>query len=60
MRPNTRGFSLKEMGLELYCDRCGEELPLLHPHIMVERNDADGNIICDGCWEREREGASTP
>ena len=60
MGPNTRGFSLKEMGLELHCDRCGGELPLLHPHIMVERNDAAGNVICEGCWETERKEPSAP
>ena len=54
MNPKAERISLKDMGLELLCHSCGEQLPLLHPHIMVERNDDDGNIICEGCWERER------
>lgn len=43
---------LKKMGLTLLCQSCGAELPLLHPHIIVERNDDDGNLICEECWEK--------
>ncbi len=31
------------------CSLCGAELPLLHPHIMVEKTDADGEPICEEC-----------
>ncbi len=58
MNPKAGRNSLKEMGLSLLCHGCGEELPLLHPHIMVERNDDDGNIICEDCWERDRVNTS--
>ena len=54
MKLKAERNSLRDMGLELLCHSCGEELPLLHPHIMVERNDDAGNIICEGCRERER------
>ncbi|NTU47932.1 MAG: hypothetical protein HGA84_02875, partial [Syntrophobacteraceae bacterium] len=37
-------------GLEIRCHKCGEELPLLHPHIMVERYDEDENMICEWCY----------
>lgn len=37
-------------GLCLSCHNCGKELPLLHPHIMVEKNDKQGNIICEECY----------
>ncbi|GKT09558.1 hypothetical protein DSTSK_28630 [Desulforhabdus sp. TSK] len=43
--------SAKNTGLELYCYKCGRELPLLHPHIMVERTDEDENLICEWCYE---------
>jgi len=36
--------------LKLKCHRCGRELPLMHPHIMVERYDEDENVICDDCY----------
>lgn len=42
-------------GLIVTCDECGADLPLLHPHIMVERCDDDKNPICEACWvEREK------
>ncbi len=54
-RENTMvDFTLKKMGLELLCENCGTELPLLHPHIIAERNDDDGNLICETCWENDR------
>ncbi len=37
-------------GLEIRCHKCGGELPLLHPHIMVERYDDDENMICEWCY----------
>jgi len=46
---NISGIS----GLEIKCNRCGQELPLLHPHIMLERNDEQGNLICDECYDAE-------
>ena len=39
-------------GLDLKCHCCGAPLPLLHPHIMVERYDPDDNIICEACYEK--------
>jgi hypothetical protein len=39
-------------GLEIKCHRCGCVLPLLHPHIMLERTDGDENLICEECYER--------
>ncbi len=39
-------------GFHLQCHKCGQELPLLHPHIMVERTDEDENLICEWCWEK--------
>jgi len=35
---------------EMNCHRCGEELPLLHPHIVVERYDHEDNMICESCF----------
>ena len=40
----------KDSGLEIKCHKCGQELPLLHSHIMVERNDEEGNLICEECY----------
>ena len=37
-------------GLQLKCHKCGEELPLVHPHIVIEHQDEDGNMICEWCW----------
>ena len=48
-------------GLTLNCNECKEELPLLHPHIILERSDAEGNPICESCWrEREEKKKSEP
>jgi hypothetical protein len=38
-------------GLEIKCHKCGQTLPLLHPHIMLERTDEDENLICEECFE---------
>jgi len=38
-------------GLEIKCHKCGCALPLLHPHIMLERTDADENLICEQCYQ---------
>ncbi len=38
--------------LELFCHICGCELPLMHPHIMLERNDDKGNLICEECYQK--------
>ncbi len=43
-------------GFLLECHRCGRELPLLHPHIMVERTDENENLICECCWEEHYRG----
>jgi hypothetical protein len=32
------------------CHRCGEVLPLLHPHIVVERYGDEDNMICESCF----------
>ncbi len=34
----------------LRCHYCGAKLPFLHPHIMVEKHDEDGNLVCDDCY----------
>ncbi len=39
----ARSFAMK-------CHRCGEVLPLLHPHIVVERYDDEDNMICESCF----------
>ncbi len=39
-------------GFHLDCHKCGQALPLLHPHIMVERTDENENLICEWCWEK--------
>jgi hypothetical protein len=44
---NGRGAS----GLEINCHKCGCSLPLLHPHIMLEKTDEDENLICEQCYE---------
>jgi hypothetical protein len=36
--------------LEMRCHKCGQELPLLHPHIVVERYDDEDNMICESCF----------
>ncbi len=43
--------SRKITGLEIFCHICGCELPLMHPHIMLERNDDNGNVICEECYQ---------
>jgi hypothetical protein len=40
-------------GLRLKCSKCGDELPLAHPHIVAERQDEDGNMICEWCWMKQ-------
>ena len=46
-----RGYGfMATSGLLLKYHKCGEELPLLHPHIMVERYDEEGNLICEDCY----------
>jgi protein-arginine kinase activator protein McsA len=42
----------------LKCAKCQAELPLLHPHIIIERSDEEGNLLCESCWremERKKE-----
>ena len=52
LNDDKRGYYLKEKsGLEIKCHRCGRALPLLHPHIMLERTDEDDNLICEECYE---------
>jgi hypothetical protein len=41
-------------GLEIRCYRCGCVLPLLHPHIMLEKTDEDENLICEECYEKDK------
>jgi hypothetical protein len=36
-------------GWGVKCYRCGDILPLLHPHIVVERYDGHENMICESC-----------
>jgi hypothetical protein len=44
----------RDLGYDLKCHCCGDFLPLLHPHIMVERYDDDENIICEDCYEKQQ------
>lgn len=44
----------KEMFLKCYY--CGKKLPFLHPHIMVEKQDEEGNLVCDACYSDRVEG----
>jgi len=39
-------------GWQIKCHRCGDVLPLLHPHIVVERYDEHEDMFCEGCYER--------
>lgn len=39
-------------GFDIRCHKCGQSLPLLHPHIVVERYDEHENMICDECYEK--------
>ena len=48
-RDSNPGFDL-ESAFEMKCHSCGQELPLLHPHIVVERYDDEGNMICESCF----------
>jgi hypothetical protein len=42
------------IGWKVKCHKCGDVLPLLHPHIIVERYDEYENIICEECYEKLR------
>lgn len=46
------GYATLSAGLVMKCPRCGDTLPLLHPHIVVERYDEDENMICEQCYEK--------
>ena len=48
-RESNSGFDLGR-AFEMKCHRCGKELPLLHPHIVVERYDDEENVICESCF----------
>ena len=48
-RDSDSGFDLGQ-ACEMKCHRCGQELPLLHPHIVVEWYDDADNVICDSCF----------
>jgi hypothetical protein len=41
---------------EMKCHKCGQELPLLHPHIVVERYDDEDNMICESCFMTDSSG----
>jgi hypothetical protein len=49
-RHGNSGYDLAR-SLEMKCHRCGQELPLLHPHIVVERYDHEDNMICESCFD---------
>lgn len=54
LRKNSREHCVKGIpGLEIKCYRCGKSLPLLHPHIILERTDEDENLICEECYEEQ-------
>jgi hypothetical protein len=40
------------IGWNVKCHKCGDVLPLLHPHIVAERYDEQENMICEQCYER--------
>lgn len=52
MKKKKAAPSRKITGLKLFCHICGCELPLMHPHIMLERNDNNGDIICEECYQK--------
>lgn len=55
MSDRTKGTNPpREPGYDLKCHACGDHLPLLHPHIMVERYDDSGNIICEDCFASQQ------
>ncbi len=45
-------------GWSLKCHGCGAELPLLHPHIIIERTNEDGELICEQCYQMTQNGDS--
>lgn len=61
MKKKKHSLKGKLDGLVVTCHDCGTELPLLHPHIMVERSDDDRNPICEICWikkeKKKQDGA---
>lgn len=50
---NPHVIPVGNLGFELKCHCCGDSLPLLHPHIMVERYDENENMICECCYEKQ-------
>ena len=48
-RPQLAAAS-ENNALRIKCNRCSAELPLLHPHIMVENTDAGNELICHDCY----------
>jgi hypothetical protein len=52
---SKKDIDLSTSGLELDCHECGASLPLLHPHIMLERTDDDDNLICEQCYQKRYE-----
>ena len=42
----------KDKNFHLKCHKCEKEIPFLHPHIMLERNDDKGNLICEDCYQK--------
>lgn len=52
-RQSDRGFIFgSSNAFEPKCHRCGQELPLFHPHIMIERYDENENVICESCYAK--------
>jgi hypothetical protein len=50
--------SLSGLGFDIRCHRCGDSMPLLHPHIVVERYDEQENMICEECYEKALKAGS--
>lgn len=51
--PQTEHIRIENFDLRITCHKCGQDLPLLHPHIMVERWDDRGNLICEACFSEK-------
>ena len=51
--PQTEHIRIENFDLRIPCHKCGQDLPLLHPHIMVERWDDQGNLICEAWFSQQ-------
>ncbi len=55
-KKNMGNQDLRQDGITLACHDCGQELPLMQTYIMLENEDAHGNLICDHCYSSQNAG----